>query len=392
MTRLSRAAFVGALAFGVALGMAMLMSTVRAAVPEDAPGNPAAAKAETVVASAAGGAAGVSPLFAGRLAANRLAALAAEKAPPVAEASVTNALRWLKARQHDAGSWSGQAEAMTGFALLAFLGHGETTASPEFGPAVEKAIRFLIGRQEQMGKTNYTAEAYGNGIATIAMCEAAGMTGLPEVKASAGRAIQGIIEGQEECGGFTYAYQKGPRWDTSVAGWQFQALKAAKMAGLGNAQLDQAIDKAVRFLTRNSFNPQSGSFSYSANGSDVGSGGSWTMTGAGVSCLQMLGQGDAPEVRAGLKFLEKQTVQWKGSAPGQGMGINPVYGWYYVTAARHRAGGSAWDEWNSQFAAALAGAQGADGHWEGGDFGSAAKAPEVYTTGLCTLMLESYYR
>jgi len=51
--------------------------------------------------------------------------------------------------------------------------------------------------------------------------------------------------------------------DTSVSGWQIQALKAGKLSGCQNEGLERAIEKSAIFLRTISFNPANGSFSYS---------------------------------------------------------------------------------------------------------------------------------
>ena len=339
--------------------------------------------------------------YGGRSPGGRSAALRMYKAPAGVEDAVLRALRWLKAHQKDDGSWPGHPTALTGYALLAFLAHGETPASPEFGQTVQKAIQFLMTKQGGGGQ--FDANGYANGIATYAMCEAYGMTKIMAVKDSAERAIQVVISGQQVGGGYNYNYQQGPRWDTSVSGWQLQALKAAKMAGLENPGIEKSMEKATQWLKNNSFNPQNGGFTYSGNGNDVGVGGSWTMTGVGVLCLQFYGHARDPAVRAGLKFLENIAFDWvKEKAPDElgkekgkptdGNGQNKVYGLYYVTQAKFQEGGTTWDAWNKPFATTLINTQGADGHWTGGEYGGSAGSPEVYTTSLCTLMLEVYYR
>ena len=40
-----------------------------------------------------------------------------------------------------------------------------------------------------------------------------------------------LIDGQQKSGGYDYSYAKAQRWDLSVAGWQFQAMKAGYVAG-----------------------------------------------------------------------------------------------------------------------------------------------------------------
>ena len=320
--------------------------------------------------------------YGGRAAGGRAAAMKAYKAPAGADDAVLRALRWLKRTQKDTGTWDGEEpSAMAGFALLCFLAHGETTSSPEFGQTVEKGLKFLISTQGD--KSSFSGNAYAHGIATYAMCEAFAMTKNMEVKGSAEKGLQVLMDGQQDPGGWNYGYEKKDRWDTSVSGWQIQALKAGKLSGCQNEGLERAIEKSAIFLRTISFNPANGSFSYSGNGPNVGGGGSWTMTGVGCLCLQLLGYSREPEVKAGLQFLDTQVCQWKqGPEPK-----NPVYGWYYCTQAKFQDGGARWDAWNKQFSKTIMDAQLEDGHWEGGEWGK-----QTYTTCLCCLMLEVYYR
>ena len=318
--------------------------------------------------------------YGGRMGGARAAAMKAYKAPAGADDVVLRALRWLKKTQKEDGSWAGEeVSAMTGFALLCYMAHGETPASQEFGATVEKAIKYLIGVQGATQK--FSANGYAHGIATYAMCESYAMTKNMAIKDAAEKGLQVIIDGQQQHGGFDYNYAKGERWDTSVSGWQFQAMKAGKMGGCQNEGLERAIEKSISFLKNTSFNATSGSFSYSGNGPVMGPGGSWTMTGAGCLSLQLLGHAKDLEVKAGLNFLDNQVCKWSKE------GKNPIYGWYYVTQAKFQDGGARWDAWNKVFAKELMDAQLEDGHWEGGDHGK-----ETYTTCICCLMLEVYYR
>jgi hypothetical protein len=65
------------------------------------------------------------------------------------EDAVVRGLRWLVKTQNADGSWgkggaSPFVSAMTGFAILSFLGHGETPVSAEFGPIVKKALDWVM--------------------------------------------------------------------------------------------------------------------------------------------------------------------------------------------------------------------------------------------------------
>ena len=99
------------------------------------------------------------------------------------EGAVLKALRWLKRTQKPAGNWDGTI-ATTALAVLTYLAHGETPASKEFGQTVQNAIQYLIDSQtnNKDGEATYRGtdgNEYASLIATYALCEAYGMTRIP---------------------------------------------------------------------------------------------------------------------------------------------------------------------------------------------------------------------
>ena len=180
---------------------------------------------------------------------------------PADEPAVLRALRWLQSQQHADGTWGSRKyhNAFTGLALLCFLGHGETPEhSPEFSVVVTNAINALIregnetesrfgGRRENFDKT----APYQHGICTYALAEAYVMTRDPKLEPILRRAVEYIVRGQRMDGGWAYSYDTGPdlpkkeiKSDTSVSGWQIQALKVAHMAGLpGLEDVDGVLNK-----------------------------------------------------------------------------------------------------------------------------------------------------
>ena len=102
--------------------------------------------------------------------------------PERVENSVIKALNWLNKDQNPDGSWGKNAKgAMTGFALLCYLGHCELTDSPEYGEAVAKGIKYLVELGDEKDGWLYVTNqkhgsAYAHGIATYALAEAYGMT------------------------------------------------------------------------------------------------------------------------------------------------------------------------------------------------------------------------
>ena len=313
------------------------------------------------------------------------------------EGAVMRALRWLKKNQQADGSWNKVKPAMTGLAVLTYLAHGETPSSDEFGPTVEKGIKWLVDNQEQDGRfKGRDGGDYSLPIATYAICESYGMIKLPLLKTVAEKGIDIIIKGQHPSGGWNYKCGPGTENhedDTSYMGWCAQALKAAKMAGLENEGLSEAMKHAVSGFKKNA--SPSGGFGYCS----PGAGG---LTGVGVLCMQLLGAAREAECRNGVLWLEKScTFDWE-----KPWLASPIYYWYYVTQTKFHSGGDIWNKWNKQFAVqlvknqqiekeAIDGPKGKKydiGWWEPpADVKGHSDGPVMDTT-LCTLQLEVYYR
>ena len=327
------------------------------------------------------------------------------------EAAVVKALRWLKknqnAGQSEMGSWGGQYKvAMTGLALLAFLGHGETHASQEFEQTIKEALNFLSTQadQSQAPTSGYIGTArfeYQHPIAAYAMCEDYALTRYAPLKAVCEAAITLIINAQRPDGSWDYDYNTGPggvynlknrpSGDSSITAWNLQALVAAKNTGLPIAGLDEALRRS-RSWFHAIYDHEQGRFGYAVPDrmhSDA-------LDGIGALCLQLLGDGDSAEVKQTLPRLLAVESRYRSA------NANSTYGWYYITQALFHAGGHWWAEWNSRMRDQLVENQDADGSW--GSPGSAAwqtnmttnkvrgKDTKVYHTTLMCLMLEVYYR
>ena len=298
------------------------------------------------------------------------------------EKAVLAALRWLKEHQNKDGSWGG-AEAISALGLLSFLGHGETPDSEEFGATVTKAITYAVST---VGSDGYikSHNMYCQGAVTLALSEAYGMTQSPVVKEPLERLINGILEAQKvkktnpnDQGGWRYTPQDLSA-DTSVTGWLVMGLKSARIAGLQVP--DEAYQKASKYLW-NMYDP-AGGFGYSTPGRTA------NMTAVGVLCQVFLGHGDNPKIKKSLDFIKQQKVDW-GKDSGFGL-----YGWYYMTQAMFQGGGAYWEYWNKQIRDTLVKAQATDGHWDapGGGKSRENTFGPVYSTTLCCLSLEVYYR
>jgi hypothetical protein len=320
------------------------------------------------------------------------------------EDAVMRALRWLKRTQSSDGSWPQTKPAMTGLALLAFLAHNETTDSREFGYTVEKAIQFLVSAQQPDGHfAGRDAHDYSHPIATYALCEAYGMTGLPQVKDAAKRALLCVVQGQHAGGGFNYNLNADNRDDTSYMAWCAQAMKAGDIAYVMEEpeKLRAAMRKAIEGFKRNYRDKgesgyAQGGFGYTSP--DIGG-----LTGAGALCLQLLGAARDREVKASLETMKDWAFEWNSPTYA-----GTIYYAYYTTQVKFHEEGPQWTAWNRQFATALAknqtvipealddssGKPVAMGFWDStaSGYSDGGEGKRVMTTCLCTLMLEVYYR
>ncbi|MBO7620733.1 MAG: hypothetical protein J6T06_09500, partial [Victivallales bacterium] len=246
----------------------------------------------------------ISALYEGRSTIGRMNALKKAGGNQKTESAVLRALRWLKKTQNENGSWTADknySDAITGLCLLAYLAHGETPTSEEFGITVQKSMQFLADRVNANAIPKGNHYPYINGIVAYALAEAYGMTKIPFLRPPMEAALQVLMDGQQSGGGYDYNYKQEARWDLSVAGWQYQAMKAGFVAGANVKDLSKGMEKGVSFIRNVTFKkPHSDTdrpFGYSTPG-----GGSDGMQGAAVLCLQLLGEGSCPEAKAGIDF------------------------------------------------------------------------------------------
>jgi hypothetical protein len=329
------------------------------------------------------------------------------------EAAVARGLEWIVKHQSDAGHWSldgfmsGRCSctgpgrhndiAGTAFGLLPLLGAGQTHKggggknTGMYTKNVERGIRYLVLRQDADGYFGSAANGYGqdgmyaHGLATIAVCEAYGLTSDPALQKPAQRALHFIAKAQSAGGGWRYQPKVGG--DTSVVGWQVMALKSGQMAGLDVSPA--VLDSAKRFLDSVS-SPDGGAYGYT---NPAGAEERATATTAvGLLCRQYLGWGPRhPGLQAGVKKL-------RNALPRD---VPTMYYTYYATQVMHHMGGEDWTFWNEHTRDWLLNKQDEGGdakhpHQRGSWDSSADKfhkeGGRLMMTSLCVLTLEVYYR
>ncbi len=319
---------------------------------------------------------------------------------PECEKAVSAALEYLRTKQNADGSWGDDYRAgMTGFALLCYFGRCETPDSVFYGENVMKGILYLIELSKKnggmMATSRSTGAVYEHGIATYALGEMyalarLGSKTLPGMREAFESGVKLIIKNQLPTGGWSYKtlggnYSRSGASDPSVTGWHYQALKAAKLSGLNIAGLTQSIDKAMKYLA--SIQTKDGGFGEPNREAMVYT--QWTMTGVAVLGLQTLGHGEQQQIKRGIRFAydyyQKEKPEWKNAN---------LYAWYYVAQMFFQNGGVEWKFWNENALPAILEHQEKDGRWVSptDNLGANYGGNDIYSTALCTLMLEVYYR
>ena len=283
------------------------------------------------------------------------------------EGAVMKALRWLKKTQNADGSWGnqepGSRPAMTGFALLTYLAHGEVPgSSKEFGDTVKRGIEYLCHSVSELpnGKIWYSGSdenEYATMIGTYALCEAYGMTKNPDIRDAVTPVLRRIINCQTPTGGWDYKLERNSaRDDLSLGGWGLQALKAAKMAGFHLDGQDECLAKAIKCLVTRNYQKSYGGFCYEPKSPEKHTG----LTATGCLALQLLGHGNTPQVTTALDYMRK----WKPAFRPEDMNFTgahvksvpcPQYYCYYATQCKYQAGMAqgaskqnleTWQQWN----------------------------------------------
>ncbi|QDU95578.1 prenyltransferase/squalene oxidase repeat-containing protein [Lignipirellula cremea] len=338
----------------------------------------------------------VSSALSGRNPAQRKAMLALNGGTAKTEGAVEAGLVWLSRQQQQDGAWSlvgpytnGSREenrvAATAMALLAFLGAGHTHQSGEYQNVVRKGIDALLEMQDESGDfTRNSAltpshhRLYSQAQASIAICEAYGMTQDPRLLRPAQRAIDYDVQIQSPQGG--WRYQPHVDGDTSVTGWFVMALQSAKMAGLHPST--DSLEQVGKFL--DSVSQENGAyFGYQPQRQH-----SPTMTAEALLCRQYLGwKRDNSLLQQGADLLLEDKP---------GSGTANVYYDYYATQVLHHLGGKKWDEWNDVMRVETPAAQVRTGRekgsWQPQNDTWGRRAGRLYSTCMNLYMLEVYYR
>ena len=315
------------------------------------------------------------------------------------EKAVMKALRYLKKEQKKDGSWGGQKPvAMTGLAILAYLGHCETPLSEEFGDTVTKGMVYLVdNNMKNSGRSASDLKdkhwVYEHAVAMYALSESYTFCKqlkiehvVPNLGEAAKNGTNVIIDNQLDTGGWEYDYSTDAKrgGDASIVAWHLQALKAAKATGTNFPKIRSTISSGLGFL--DDCQNSNGGFGYTRNKKPVGSAkGHFTLTGAGALCFQQHKGTSNSNARKGVKYIDDNA-----SFSFANNDTN-LYEHYYNTQAMINNGGDSWKKYNKLFRDELLKNQKEDGTWPAST-GPGGHGDKIYTVSLATLMLEVYYR
>ena len=335
--------------------------------------------------------------------------------------AVRDALLWLKKHQDDDGKWSA-AEFMkhdvegapcdgpgnptndigvTGLALLAFLGDGHTMRQGLYKDVVRKAVLYLKEQQAEDGlfgmKTSHDF-IYSHVIATLAMCEAYGLSEVKALKPIAQKAINYLQSSRNPYKVWRYYPRDGDN-DTSVTGWCVLALESAREFKL---TVDEEAFKYAQMWFDEVTDPTTGSAGYTKRGErssrPVGKIDKFpaakTESLTAVALLSRFFIGEDPKTHpimtASADAILKMPPKWDTTD-----GSIDMYYWYYASFALFQYGGRHWEEWKRKMEPAVLKSQRKDGNAKGswdpvdawGESGG-----RVYSTAILCLCLEVYYR
>lgn len=331
----------------------------------------------------------------------RSAAVAAGDATAESEAAIEGALEWLAAHQHRDGGWSFRLDdphgpcdgkcanplknpddaptprtAATGLALLAFLGGGHTQRSGEYAETVQRGIYYLRGqaRETSFGIDLQNGSMYGHGIATLALSEAFVLTGDEDLRELVEGTTMFCASAQHTQGG--WGYVPGGPADITLTAWQIVAIKTAEQQKIWSPS--EVIPSAKAFV-QTLANESRNRFGYKSPEPQL------STTAMGL--LLQLYFGHRPGETGMAEGLD--WISAEGPSP------TDVYYDYYAMLALHHSRHRGRMDFARVLREHLVATQARGGHEKGSwnfpdRYGSVGG--RLYTTALCTLILQTPYR
>jgi hypothetical protein len=356
-----------------------------------------------------------------------------DKVPDDVEAAVTRGLRWLALHQHKDGHWSltdfpkcarteplpdgkaapcncgGAAKkenevAATALAVLPFLGAGcgpkptKEKNSPDYSETVKAGLEWLVAKQDKGG--SFDADLLVHGQATLALCQAYGLTADPKFKEPSQRALDYLVKAQDPKGG-GWGHTKDKPAEVVVTGWVMMALKSGQMAGLDVRR--EALNQCDRFIdsceTEREVTVEGRKVKQKGGyGNAAGMDEAPLWTAEGLLCKQYLGANPRnPGLLAGAERLKENPPGKAGDLAFE----------FFAAQVMHHMGGDNWKFWSEgpegknglrdvlskrQDGGDKAKRDHQKGSWGPDDLGKDNDGGRLTATALSLLTLEVYYQ
>ena len=307
------------------------------------------------------------------------------------DASIARALEFLATQQSEVGAWRtdswGESTAITSLAVMSYLAAGHVPGEGPYGERINQGVRWVVQQQQANGMLVHARRSHGpmysHGICTLMLAEVCGMmdeADAPMVRRALERAVRLILESQAVSknarheGGWRYQTNSRDS-DLSVTGWQVLALRAAKDIGCDVPA--ESIDAAIAYVKKCAGRKNAG-FGY-----QPGNGPTPTLTGTGITCLEVCGAHHSAEALGGAEWLAQNPLRDRSSYF--------YYGVYYTGVGMFKIGGEIADLNHEHLVGLLLPMQDDDGGWTPKS-GSERQAGRIYATTLSVLALAVEYR
>lgn len=340
-----------------------------------------------------------------------------ETIDPQTELAIERGLEFLAKYQREDGSWKLQDfdtkvlirsdTAATALAMLAFQGAGYTHKESKYALQVGRAIEFLSKNQKADGDlyipqdpaSDQNAWLYSHAIASLALCEAYGMTQDENLKPIAQKAVNFMVSSQDSRRG-GWRYRPGVGSDTSVTGWYMMALQSGRLAGLNVPA--STFDSIQSFVSRAAVSKEEPHlFRYNPFAPDTveqrhGLQPTAVTTSVGLLIRLYMGwQRNDKEMIDGATYLLIHSPQNGTKEQSR----RDTYYWYYATQVIFHMGGDYWKRWHDTLNPMLIKEQVREGRYAG-SWEPMSPVPDLwanyggrlYVTTMNLLSLEVSYR
>jgi hypothetical protein len=336
---------------------------------------------------------------------------------PQTELAIERGLEFLASHQRTDGSWRLQDfdtevlmrsdTAATALSLLAFQGAGYTHKQFKYATTVSQALQFLVQNQRANGDlyipqnpaSDQNAWLYSHAIATLALCEAFGMTQDEELQLAAQKAVDFMVDTQDPRRG-GWRYQPGSGSDTSVTGWFMMAFKSGQLAGLKvPAKTFEGIEKYLQASQASANAPHLYRYNpYAADTPQQRHGLEPTPVMTSVGLLMRLYTGWSRERLEMVEGADDLLLH----LPQNGRidaSMRDTYYWYYATQVMFHMRGKHWQAWHDRLYPLLVNDQIVEGEFAG-SWHPVVPTPDLwarfggrlYVTTMNLLSLEVSYR